>query len=67
MSRSKKKSYWTCGYGGKWKKFAKRQANKRVRKLEDNYGNMSYKKVYNSWDICDYIFYTPEDIKATRK
>ncbi len=34
MSRSYRKPYWTQGYGGQWRRFAKRQAAKRVRQSE---------------------------------
>lgn len=52
MSRSWKKN---PGFSdnNKSKKFSKRQANKRVR--HKNIANFSYyKKIYNSWLICDY-------------
>lgn len=53
MSRSYKKTPgWTCGTDKKW---IKRLANKRVRKTEVPNGN-AYKKVYQSYDICDYKF-----------
>lgn len=69
MSRSKRAPWWTCGYGGKYKRFAKRQANKRLRKLDTfiNFCNMLYKRFYCSWDICDYKFYDPESKKVRRK
>ncbi len=67
MSRSFKKPYYTCGYGGTYKKFAKRQANKRIRKSDIVSNNGFYKRLYCSWDICDYIFYCPDDKKAYRK
>ena len=68
MSRSKRKSWVTCGYGGLYKKFAKRQANKRIRKLDifTNFCNMLYKKFYESWDICDFKWFD-ESKKASRK
>jgi hypothetical protein len=37
------------------KKFGKKFANKKVRKIDLDSGN-SYKKVYQSYDICDYSF-----------
>lgn len=53
MSRSKKKTpIWT----DKVVKGAKKEASKRVRKLDnDELGNgNNYKKYFNSWDIHDY-------------
>ena len=55
MSRSYKKTPWS---GDQKSKFAKRKANARVRKFLKNINNElqynSYKKIYESWDICDY-------------
>lgn len=84
MSRSKRKPYFTEGYGGCHRQKDKRNANKCVRKSNrqaiddflviegaqtDNYladGN-SYRKHYNSLDICDWKFYSPDQEKAKRK
>ncbi|MBQ5311342.1 MAG: hypothetical protein ILP19_04805 [Oscillospiraceae bacterium] len=35
-------------------KFCKSQANRRVRRTSDIAGGGSYRKVYDSWDICDW-------------
>lgn len=67
MSRSYRKPYYTQGYGGSYKKIAKRSANKAARKSKDLSSNCGYKKEFNSWDITDYIFYAPDDSKAYRK
>ena len=72
MSRSYREPWFTCGYGGSYKAFAKRQANKRVRRHDDVYGGCYYKRLYCSWDICDYKFYAGQDkdswyYKARRK
>lgn len=67
MSRSRRAPWWTCGYGGIYRRFAKRQANKRIRKLLDIIGGCYYKRLYCSWDICDYKFYEPENKKVRRK
>lgn len=63
MSRSFRKPYIKDGYGSKWKKKAKADSNRIVRrKLKDpNYeiaDGMSYKNGHglNRWDICDYRF-----------
>ena len=55
MSRSYKKTPWA---GDKKGKFKKRCANSKVRMFLKDFNhklqNNSYKKVYESWDICDY-------------
>jgi len=50
MSRSRKNSP-VCKESNNW--FFKRQANKKARKTDISSGGM-YKKVYNSYAICDY-------------
>jgi hypothetical protein len=60
MSRSYRKPYWTQGYGGKWRRFAKRQASKRVRQSKPVGNAAYYKRVYNSWEICDFKFIESE-------
>ena len=52
MSRSYKKTpYCSC----KKNKFAKNQANRKIRRNKDElYQNREFRKVYDSWDICDY-------------
>lgn len=57
MSRSYRKPYWTQGYGGVWRRFAKRQAAKKVRKADFVGNSAYYKRLYNSWDICDFRFH----------
>ena len=55
MSRSYKKNPWSGDTKGKWKK---RQANSKVRMYlknqENEVSNNEYKKISDSWDICDY-------------
>lgn len=58
MSRSYKKTPWCGDNKGKWKK---RRASKAVRRYlkrhpEDLCQGAQYKKIYDSWDICDYYF-----------
>lgn len=67
MSRSYRKPIWTEGYGGKWRKFAKRKANKSVRQNKIPNGK-AYKKFFNSWDICDFKFveYDPAKIRKVK-
>ena len=53
MSRSFKH---TPRCGDKKNKFMKRCASKRIRRdnLNIEFNNKSYKKFFNSWDICDF-------------
>jgi hypothetical protein len=57
MSRSYRKPYWTEGYGGVHRRIAKRQAAKQVRKAKFVGNSAYYKRLYNSWDICDFKIY----------
>ncbi|MBE1444768.1 hypothetical protein [Paenibacillus sp. OAS669] len=58
MSRSRKHApVWTDHHtpGTRW---AKRQANKAVRRYTNDLPNgKGYRKVYNPWNICDYRFF----------
>lgn len=61
MARSYQKvPGWTDN--GRHTRYAKKQANKRVRRTDDISDGNAYRKVYCSWDICDYRFleYNPE-------
>lgn len=51
MSRSYKHTPY-CGDNKS--KFNKRQANRRVRHNKEPLNHGSYKKKFESWDICDY-------------
>jgi hypothetical protein len=55
VSRSYRKPIATEGYGSKDKKQRKRLANKRARRVDVANGR-AYRKVSNSWDICDFKF-----------
>lgn len=61
MSRSYKKHPITKD-GGRSSKIGKKLANKKVRKNVDKLPSKgkAYKKIYNSWDINDYISYWTE-------
>jgi hypothetical protein len=49
------------GYGSKWKKYAKRGANRRVRHAVNVPDGGAYRKYYDPWNICDYRFqYDPQ-------
>lgn len=61
MSRSVKKI--SCFKNEESCKFGQRRANKKVRHYCDNIPKGGhYKKIFNSWDICDYKFI---DFEAT--
>ena len=73
MSRSTRAPYFTEGYGGKARKTRKRLANKRVRAkasddslMAEKRATKAYRKLYNSWDICDWKFLDKTG-KARRK
>ena len=53
MSKSYKRAIFQCD--GAYKRYAKRQANKRVRRSAGVPDGGGYKKIYCSWDISDYI------------
>ena len=60
MSRSRKKVPICKDHPtGKW---GKRQANRAVRRRKgESLNRKSYKKVYDSWDIHDYIAFYPKE------
>jgi hypothetical protein len=66
MSRSRRAPIWTCGYGSKEKRKDKARANNRVKQADVASGG-AYKKVSNSWDICDYKIWDEKSSKARRK
>ena len=60
MSRSYKKSYIAKDeYHGK--KVLKRHANKRVRQCGNIPDGGRYKRLFDSWEICDYSFEVDPD------
>lgn len=56
MSRSRKQPIVKDGYKSKWKSKAKRQANRDVRNEEEVTDGGFFKKVSESWNICDWAF-----------
>jgi hypothetical protein len=63
MSRSYKKNPVTTNSGSSFRKFAKNQANRRIRKTKEMPDGKFFKKLYSSWDICDYkCFWTGESL-----
>lgn len=67
MSRSRKQPFFT-DYSRNYTKWAKRQSNKVIRQFKFTIPNgKSFKKLYCSWNIKDWIFYSPDHLKAYRK
>lgn len=54
MSRSYKKQLWLTNSGSGYRKFAKAQANRQVRRSNDVPDGKKYRRYYDSWDICDF-------------
>lgn len=65
MSRSYRRPYCKDGYrGSKHKQFAKKEANKKIRRSLEVPNGKIYRKFYDTWKICDYNFYqTQRDIQ----
>ena len=57
MSRSYKKAPVSTDGRRKTTKYFKNVANRKVRRAEGLYQGKSYRKLYNSWNIHDYISY----------
>jgi len=64
MSRSHRKPVVTDSGGHRG--FFKRLANKTVRRCDDLGNHSDFKKIYQSWNICDYHWLTT-DPKYSRK
>ena len=56
MSRSRKRTWGWTDHSTPRSRIAKRLASKKVRHAEDIHNGGAYKKVFCSWDICDYRF-----------
>lgn len=56
MSRSRRKPIFKDGYKKPSKRILKQAANATVRNSKELAKGSYYKKVSESWDICDYIF-----------
>jgi len=62
MSKSRRVPWITDGYkGSRRRQFFKNYANRVVRKTRDVPSGKAYKKVFCSYDICDFKWYA--DIK----
>lgn len=57
MSRSYKKHPWITDHHARTTKEKKKFANKKVRHYKNLPNGSAYKKVSESWDICDYKWY----------
>jgi len=62
MSRSTRRPWFTDGYkGSKRRQYNKRYANHVVRHTEDVPDGKAYRKLFDTWSICDYRFmYNPK-------
>lgn len=50
------------------KKWVKRQASKSIRRYKLTISNRgAYKKIFDSWDINDYIFYKPWNVRTEKE
>lgn len=71
MSRSTRKPYFTQQqFHNKHAKRSKRSANRAIRNLPEDEtpaNGKAYRKQYQSWDIRDWSFHSPNDKKAYRK
>jgi hypothetical protein len=54
MSRSYREPWFVDNYGSSYKKWVKRQASKTVRRAKDVPEGNAYRKLFDSWNICDY-------------
>lgn len=64
MSRSRKKPFKQVATN----KFYKKLYNRRLRRQNVEYGNNNeYKKHNDSYEICDWIFYEPDNPEFYRK
>ncbi len=64
MSRSYRGPFTTESRNGRWKE--KRFAAKKARR-SDFAGGKQYRKLYQSYHICDFVWYTPECEDVRRK
>ena len=54
MSRSYREPWTVDGYGTARKRWMKRYANKVVRSAEDVPNGRAYRKIYDTYNICEY-------------
>jgi len=56
MSRSYRKPYVVSGNGTKFKQYAKKEANRLIRRTKDVPNGKAYRKFYETWNIDDYRY-----------
>ena len=56
MSRSYRKPWAVCSYGTRHKQYAKKEANRLIRRTKDVPNGKAYRKFYDPWNICDYKY-----------
>jgi len=56
MSRSYRKPYIVCGNGTKYKQYAKKEANRLIRRTRNVPDGKAYRKFFDSWNIDDYRY-----------
>lgn len=69
MSRSYKRTpVFKDGSDSRRKRYSKRWANKKVRsaKLIAFTKSNKYRRMYETWDICDYRFYRPLSLEVAK-
>ena len=64
MSHSYRKPFFTESRHGRWKE--KRFAQKAARNADHDNGN-HYRRFYPSYDICDWVMYSPDYKEVRRK
>jgi len=57
MSRSYRKPWVTHGYGTRSRRYAKREANHKVRRARNIPDGKGYRRVYDPWNIRDWSYY----------
>lgn len=65
MSQSRRKPYYVEKH--KSPEVLKKVANKRVKNSDNNTDGAYFKRLYESWEICDLRFYSPKNPKLYRK
>lgn len=61
MSRSYRKPWVVCGNGTRHKKYAKKEANRLIRRTKNIPDGKAYRKFYETWNIDDYRY--PVNVK----
>ena len=56
MSRSYRAPWVVAGYGSSYKMWAKRRANRAIRRAQDVPDGKGYRKFFDSWNITDWKY-----------